>query len=107
MTSTGLIMMVASNVIIVLLTLYCFWRVMTSPNAEETEHAPLEIDNPRRRHAEGLRKRVVPYSPWFFRCFHGSVGILRCSASSIAGGLQILPAGELGPEAKSTPAIEP
>lgn len=44
MTSTGLIMMVASNVIIVLLTLYCFWRVMTSPNAEETEHAPLEID---------------------------------------------------------------
>jgi ABC-type nickel/cobalt efflux system permease component RcnA len=44
MTSTGLIMMVVSNVIIVLLTLYCFWRVMTSTNVEETEHAPLEID---------------------------------------------------------------
>jgi hypothetical protein len=44
MTSAGLVMMVASNAIIFLLVSYCFFRVLTAPNAVETEHAPLEID---------------------------------------------------------------
>jgi hypothetical protein len=44
MTTTGMAMMVMSNLVIVTLMAYCFWRVLTSPDPEETEHAPLEID---------------------------------------------------------------
>jgi hypothetical protein len=44
MTALGMTILIVSNFLIILLTGYCFYRVMTDPNTEETEHALLEID---------------------------------------------------------------
>lgn len=44
MTTIGLWMMIASNSIVVVLTGYCFYRVLKTPDAERHEHALLEID---------------------------------------------------------------
>ena len=37
-------MMIVSNVAIIVLAVYCFYRVLTTKDAEQTEHAPLDID---------------------------------------------------------------
>lgn len=44
MNTTGMVMMIASNAFVVLLTAFCFYRVLTTPGAEKHEHAPLDID---------------------------------------------------------------
>lgn len=44
MTLTGIVMMVVSNGLVLWLTLFCFYRVMTTPNVAKTQHAPLDID---------------------------------------------------------------
>lgn len=44
MTSFGILMMIASNALVVALMVYCFYRVLKTPNAARHEHAPLEID---------------------------------------------------------------
>lgn len=44
MTSFGLLMMIVSNVLVIGLVAYCFYRVLKTPNADKHEHAPLGID---------------------------------------------------------------
>lgn len=44
MTVFGLAMMIASNVLVLGLVAYCFYRVLKAPAAARHEHAPLEID---------------------------------------------------------------
>lgn len=44
MTTVGFFMMIVSNSVVLLLTVYCFYRVLHAPGAEKHEHAMLEID---------------------------------------------------------------
>lgn len=44
MTEVGLFMMIFSNAVVVLLTVFCFYRVFSTPGTEKHEHAMLEID---------------------------------------------------------------
>jgi hypothetical protein len=44
MTSFGILMMIASNTLVIVLMVYCFYRVFTAPKAARHEHSPLEID---------------------------------------------------------------
>ena len=44
MTLGGFWMMIVSTASITLLTVYCFWRVLSLPHPSEVEHAPLDID---------------------------------------------------------------
>ena len=44
MTSVGFFMMLLSNAVVLLLTAYCFYRVLKTPGVEKHEHAMLEID---------------------------------------------------------------
>ena len=44
MNSLGMILMLASTSLIAILTFWCFFKVLTTPNAAATEHAPLDID---------------------------------------------------------------
>ena len=44
MTTIGLWMMIFSNSVVIMLTIYCFYRVLRTPGVEKHEHAMLEID---------------------------------------------------------------
>ncbi|MGR9087050.1 MAG: hypothetical protein ACU841_08255 [Gammaproteobacteria bacterium] len=44
MTAAGLFMMIFSNSVVLLLMIYCFYRVICTPEAENHEHALLDID---------------------------------------------------------------
>lgn len=44
MSPIGFWMMVIANGGLLILVSYCFFRVLTTPGTEETEHAPLEIN---------------------------------------------------------------
>lgn len=44
MTTAGWILMLSSCGSVVLLTGYCYYRVLTTPRTSEHIHAPLEID---------------------------------------------------------------
>lgn len=44
MSLAGIIMMVFSYSVVLMLALYCCFRVLTTPGTSETEHAVLEID---------------------------------------------------------------
>lgn len=44
MNAVGMVMMICSNALVVLLIVFCFYRVLTTPGAERHEHAPLDID---------------------------------------------------------------
>lgn len=44
MTSVGFFMMLLSNSVVLLLTAFCFFRVLRTPDVEKHEHGMLEID---------------------------------------------------------------
>ena len=44
MSTLGIIMMAVSYVAVIGLTGFCFFRVLTTPETEKTEHAPIDID---------------------------------------------------------------
>ena len=44
MNAAGIFMMVLSYTVVIGLVVYCFYRVLTTPGAEQHEHAPLDID---------------------------------------------------------------
>ncbi|QDU60940.1 hypothetical protein Pan216_17930 [Planctomycetes bacterium Pan216] len=44
MSTLGILMMGLSYSVVFSLTIYCFYRVLTTPDASEHEHSPLEID---------------------------------------------------------------
>jgi hypothetical protein len=44
MTLFGFFMMIVSNAVVLGLAVYCFYRVFTTKDVLETEHAPLTID---------------------------------------------------------------
>ena len=44
MTLFGLFMMALSYIVVIGLVLFCFYRVLTTPDVVEHEHAPLDID---------------------------------------------------------------
>lgn len=44
MTTVGLLMMILSYSFVLLLTIYCFYRVFHTPGVEKHEHSLLEID---------------------------------------------------------------
>ena len=48
MTAMGWFLMIASVGSVTVLTVYCFWRVLTAPKAKGHIHAPLEIDTDER-----------------------------------------------------------
>ena len=44
MTTLGMIVMIVSNVSVLSLAFFCFYRVLHTPEVEKHEHALLEID---------------------------------------------------------------
>lgn len=44
MTLTGWAFLILACGAITALVIFCYWRVLTSPEAEEEIHAPLDID---------------------------------------------------------------
>ena len=44
MNAAGIFMMLLSYTVVLALTAFCFFRVLTTPGIEDREHAPLEID---------------------------------------------------------------
>ena len=44
MTTVGIFMMLLSNSVVLMLMVYCFYRVLKTPGTEKHEHAMLEID---------------------------------------------------------------
>ena len=44
MNAIGLFMMVLSYGVVLSLVVFCFYRVLTTPDVVEHEHAPLDID---------------------------------------------------------------
>jgi hypothetical protein len=53
MTPAGFLMMLLSNSIVLLLTAFCFYRVLKTPDVEKHEHAVLEIDTRDSDHHSG------------------------------------------------------
>jgi hypothetical protein len=48
MTAAGWIFLIVSCGGVTVLTLWCFWRVLTLPTAAEDIHAPLDIETDER-----------------------------------------------------------
>ncbi|MBX3025453.1 hypothetical protein KF840_11170 [bacterium] len=48
MTAMGWFLMIVSVGSVVTLTVYCFWRVLTTPTTKGHLHAPLEIETDER-----------------------------------------------------------
>jgi hypothetical protein len=44
MTPAGWVLMVGSVGFVLLLTIYCFYRVLKNPSPKDRLHAPLDID---------------------------------------------------------------
>lgn len=44
MNMAGLLMMAISYTVVILLSVYCCYRVLTTPGTSETEHSMLDID---------------------------------------------------------------
>ena len=44
LTAAGWIFMLVSCISMVIWTAWCYWRVLTAPEAAEHMHAPLDID---------------------------------------------------------------
>lgn len=44
MTTPGIVMMILSNLFVLVLTVYCFYRVCRAPEAEKHQHGMLDID---------------------------------------------------------------
>lgn len=44
MNAAGIFMMVLSYTVVLALTAFCVFRVLTTPGIEDREHAPLDID---------------------------------------------------------------
>jgi hypothetical protein len=52
MTSVGFFMMLFSNSVVLLLTAFCFYRVLRTPGVEKHEHGMLEIDTRDTNHSD-------------------------------------------------------
>lgn len=44
MTPAGWFMLILSIGFVLILNIYCFWKVLRTPKSEEHLHAPLDID---------------------------------------------------------------
>lgn len=44
LTATGAVIMTISVLLVLGLTVFCFWRILREPSPSEHHHAPLDVD---------------------------------------------------------------